>query len=396
MRLLIALLLIFTISSFAQENEEAWDEPMASLLDELTWGDFTLHGSVSFLYKYKDFGEKDTRTGDFDYERSWIELSYEHDKWKAKAQYAFYRFEDYATWVTFLKKAWVQYTFDDNNSVKGGITRVPFGITPYASLSWWESPAYYIGLEDDYDLGLVYTYQKDAYKFDFGYFPRDEGTWHSNGRSDHSSRYSADVVPEGDSGNKERHQFNARMTYTFDHGDGLTSDLILSLQYGLIPNEDTNEDGDHHALGIAWHGKLKPWEFKLSYIHYEYDLENPDSQDDDVTQFGYFDTFPYNIASKGDLYIASCGYTIDLKGKNLKSVTPYLEYTYYDKANSGWTDSQQFSAGVIWNLGNLYIYSEVYLLREHPDLGSYPDGFASGSGNADWNTYVSINFIYSF
>ena len=104
--------------------------------------------------------------------------------------------------------------------------------------------------------------------------------------------YSSDVVPEGDSGNKERHQGNVRATYTFDHGEGKSSDLILSYQYGLIPNEDTDRDGDHHAFGLAWHGKLKPWEIKLSYINYEYNLKNPPGQDDSIVQFGYFDTFP--------------------------------------------------------------------------------------------------------
>ena len=155
-------------------------------MDELQYGNFTLHGSISFLYKFKDYGESDTRTGDVDYERSWLEIAYEDDKWSGKVQYAFYRYEDYATWITFIKKAWLRYEFDENHALQGGITRVPFGITPFASLSWWESPAYYLGLEDDYDLGLVYTLKNENWAFDLGYFPRDEGTWHSNGRSDHS------------------------------------------------------------------------------------------------------------------------------------------------------------------------------------------------------------------
>ena len=79
-------------------------------------------------------------------------------------------------------------------------------------------------------------------------------------------------------------------------------------------------------------------------------------------------------------------------------MTPYVEYSYLDKDNGDWVDSQQFSTGVIWDLGNMFVYSEVYFLREHPDLGpdTWPDGFSSGSGNADWHTYVSINFIYYF
>ena len=390
----VSFFLLFATQAEDADDSFAFDWPK----EPLKYGDFTLGGSISWRYVFKDYGESDTRAGDVDFDRAYLKLGWENGPWKAEFNYSFYRFEDYATWVTFLKYGWVQYTFDENNIIKAGVTQVPFGITPYATHSWWESPAYYFGLEDDYDLGAVYTHKKDDWKFDFGYFVRDEGDWLSNGRSDESSRYSADVVPENSSGNKERNQFNFRSTYTIHHDEGRSSDIILSLQYGLIPNEHTDDTGDHYAIGAAWHGKLKPWEFKLSWIHYNYNLKNPAGQSNNVVQFGYFDTFPYNVAKQGDLFVASGSYRIEVNKGPLTSITPYLEYSYLKKHKNSWADSEQFSAGVIWELGKLYVYSEVYLLKEHPDLGegTFPNGFASGSGNADWHTFVLVTVAYFF
>lgn len=93
--------------------------------------------SASFLHTFKDYAESDTRTGEVDYEYTQLEIAYEDDEGSGKIQYAFHRYEDYAAWITFIKKAQLRYDFDDNHALQGGITRVPFGITPFAILSWF-------------------------------------------------------------------------------------------------------------------------------------------------------------------------------------------------------------------------------------------------------------------
>jgi len=393
---LLFAVLFFTSSLFSEDSKEKWftDWPYEPFqIDK-----FTINGSLSYRYVFKDYGEKDTRAGDVDFDRFALTLGWSDGPLTASATYSFYRFEDYATWVTFLKEAWIDYQFNDNSSIRAGVTLVPFGITKFATHSWWESPGYYLGLEEDYDLGAVYTWKNESWKFDFAYFLRDEGTWLSNGRSDHSSRYSADVVPEGTSGNKERNQFNFRSTYTVHHDEDKSSDFIFSLQYGLIPNNDTGDTGDHYALGLAYHGKLKPWEIKLSWIHYNYNLKNPDGQSKNVVQFGYFDTFPYNAAKQGDLFIASVSRKFEVNWGPISSVTPYTEFSYLKKHKNSWPDSQQFSVGAIWAIGKWSLYSEVYWLKEHPDLGegTFPNGFASGSGNSAWHTFVLFTLAYYF
>ncbi|MFR7808906.1 MAG: hypothetical protein ACLU4N_06315 [Butyricimonas faecihominis] len=46
-----------------------------------------------------------------------------------------------------------------------GLTGVPFGIQPIASHNFFLQIAYYIGLEDDSDMGIKYLYQGDTWDF---------------------------------------------------------------------------------------------------------------------------------------------------------------------------------------------------------------------------------------
>ncbi|HKJ78671.1 MAG TPA: hypothetical protein VKA10_04005, partial [Prolixibacteraceae bacterium] len=64
-----------------------------------------------------------------------------------------YRF--YPTFGThFIHHGFLGYAFTDNVYMELGVTQVPFGITTWASHSWWFQGPYYVGLEDDYDMGI--------------------------------------------------------------------------------------------------------------------------------------------------------------------------------------------------------------------------------------------------
>src|SRR6056297_3632009 len=66
-----------------------------------------------------------------------------------------YRF--YPTFAThFMHHGWIGYNFNDVAYMKLGVSQVPFGITKFASHSWWFQGPYYVGLEDDYDMGIKF------------------------------------------------------------------------------------------------------------------------------------------------------------------------------------------------------------------------------------------------
>lgn len=75
----------------------------------------------------------------------------------------------------FVHHGFLGYAFSDNLYMELGVTQVPFGITPYASHSWWFQGAYYVGLEDDYDMGINFDYTPgDKFKLFFSYFRQQE------------------------------------------------------------------------------------------------------------------------------------------------------------------------------------------------------------------------------
>src|SRR6056297_3878566 len=63
----------------------------------------------------------------------------------------------YPTFGThFIHHGWFGYGLSDKIYMKLGVHQVPFGITKFASHSWWFQGPYYVGLEDDYDMGLKF------------------------------------------------------------------------------------------------------------------------------------------------------------------------------------------------------------------------------------------------
>ncbi|KPP98637.1 MAG: Phosphate-selective porin O and P [Bacteroidetes bacterium HLUCCA01] len=68
-----------------------------------------------------------------------------------------YRF--YPTFNThFIKQGWLEYTHNEKHNFQLGVTQVPFGNVQYNSHNWWFQLPYYLGFEDDHDMGLKYTY----------------------------------------------------------------------------------------------------------------------------------------------------------------------------------------------------------------------------------------------
>ena len=389
---LIALLFISLSLPLNAEDEsaQAWDD----FIQDIHIGPIEIGGSLAYQYRYKTYGEEDTGAGDFDFLRLKLDASYEFDDFKIAARYDFYRYEDYGRWTTWLEYAWISYDFDKNNTLYLGVHDVPFGVGQYSTHSWFETPAYYLGFEDDYDLGIKWVHKHDLWTLYLAYYLQDEGNY--RGKSKNSASYTADVVEEGNSFNSEAHQFNVKLTRKIEHSENYYTELGGSLQYGKIPNSATDRDGEHFAFAVHSDGHYDRWHLKLSYINYTYDLENPAGQSDDIVVFGYFD-FPYNVATDGQIYNSSLKYTYPIENKALKSISPFIEYSLFDKDKSGWRSTEQLATGLIWELKNWYVYSEVYFTKEHPDFGegNYSTGLAQGT-DGEWFTTYLVTFAYYF
>lgn len=102
------------------------------------------------------------------------------------AEYRFY------AGYNMLHHGYLAYTTPEVVDVALGVMRAPFGLQPYASHNWFFGLTYYLGFEDDYDLGLRGDLHFGPVDVQLAYFRNDEGSY--SGGSVDSARYSYDVV----------------------------------------------------------------------------------------------------------------------------------------------------------------------------------------------------------
>jgi hypothetical protein len=389
--LLFLILLLTNIPIKANEQVDFLDP----YIEKLTLGSFKIGGSVVVEYRYADYGTEDTGAGDFDFTRAKISLSYNKGAFSAKALYDFYYYDSSDRWVDWLQYAWLGYNFNSDHQVRVGINLVPFGLLPYSSVSWYENLSYYVGLEDDSDLGIKYMSKLGQWNLQLAYYLTGEGDY--TGITNDSARYSFDLAKDEGAANREKNQFNFRLAYDYIYSPKARAEFGVSLQYGQVHNSETNRNGDHYAAAIHMEGNYNAWHIKLAAMRYEYYLENLVEDNKDIVIIGAFD-FAFQVAAKATLYESTIGYSIPLNKSGTKTVMPYVEYGIMLKDKSNWDDTQFLALGAVWSFGRFYIYSDFYYAQGHPYIGpdTFLTGFSSGSGNSDWHSRVNINFSYSF
>jgi hypothetical protein len=334
---------------------------------------------ANFLAKDWDTRERRFPLETLEFDMAAPNLQFQAGNWRGAAQYRLYYYSETDRTTHFLHHAWLGYQLPDAGLVKAGVTKVPFGVLPYASHNYFFSLAYYVGLEDDYDLGISYNREQGPWRWDLAYFATDEGSYH--GSSANSARYSYDVVREGDSGDTERHQLNARIERTIWKQGPATAKLGASFQYGRIPNNRTERTGDHTALAGHFTGRYGQWSVKFQTLYYNYDLETPAGQSDDSVTMGAYD-FGYQVAAEGHLHSLGVAYDWPVGAGPLQVVTFYNDYSVLFKPAQGYRTSQQNVTGMALNFdGPLLVYADVAVGKNNAWIG--PDfGTALGPGGA--------------
>jgi hypothetical protein len=295
---------------------------------------------------------------------------------------------------SMLHHGWIGWRFDNRHEVQGGVMKVPFGILPYASHNWFFQLPYYVGLEDDYDLGLKYIGDYGPWNFQAAYFVRDEG--HYFGDSDDSARYSYDLVREGTEGNAERHQVNMRLAYTIEHKEAFDTELGLSLMAGRVPNDNPLGDvGNRHATAIHLNGNYARWNVMLQTIYYRFNVKNDPNLDASPTgrfvTLGAYDA-AYHVASAATISTVGLAYTLPIDWKGIKSLAFYNDFSLMMKHESGFRDSLQNVVGCGVDANPFYIYIDLAMGQNHPWLGGdWTHSLASGGQDTGWNTRFNIN-----
>ncbi|SHF23789.1 hypothetical protein SAMN05444274_104134 [Mariniphaga anaerophila] len=399
---LIIFLLLFSFSTIAQTEEKKdgfkiggavrynvlstnYENSVGKLSPQITWDTWRLNVDGSM---------------------SGIDLSFE------------YRF--YPTYGThFIHHGYLGYAFSDNVYMKLGVSQVPFGITKYASHSWWFQGAYYVGLEDDYDMGIKFDLTPaENIELSLAYYRQAEPEGPKFGGdvtfgNAGPGRYSYDIVP----GNgafvnsngeaemaaaslRELNQVNARLAWHFHKN----WEMGVSAQVGGIYNSVLDDSETSTAFAGHLVGDFGRFNLKTEIIHYNYRAKSDDGRDLDVVQMGaygyeYFsgDGYTGGVAAKANIYVAGIAYTIPVEWGPVSSIQPYVDYTLIDKAVDSFADTQHLVPGFLISAGPVYTYVDYAMGKNQPWLtSSFGKGLGSGVEDADWNTRFNINVGYYF
>lgn len=357
-------------------------------------------GALRFNYNLSSWKKsQQTRYGDFGYDVFRLNAKAQYKGLKLDAEYRLYS-QDYGGGM--LHHGWVGYDINDKNNFQIGLTQVPFGITLYNSHSWFISLNYYIGLEDDHDMGLKYTHKGEHWEYAIAFFKNAEDLRLGNSSDVSGSRYSYDVASidiDGDGKldlrNKEINQFNTQVLYKFGN-ETVKHKIGVSGEYGGLYNLDTEEIGYHYSYAAHYELDVKGLNIKAQYVNYKYNAKNKTGESDNIIGLTAYDA-PYLIASEASTYTLGVSYAFDVDWKPISNIQIYNDFGYMEKAISGFDASLMNVAGLLVTSGSIYTYIDFAWGKNQPWLGgNWTNSLAVGNSNANWEMRFNINIGYYF
>ena len=306
-------------------------------------------------------------------------------------EYRFYPIGDYH----FIHHGYLGYGFNDDLYMKLGVTQVPFGVTSFASHSYFFQIPYYVGLEDDYDMGIKFDYTGiKNLELNFAYFRQPEfNGGASSGLDKNASRYSYDITPSAEASIRESNQFNLRAAYNIT--DNI--EVGLSGQLGEIYN-DTLKTGEW-STALAGHveANFGNFNFKGEYIHYNYAAKDNLGNTLDKVQMGAYGS-NYNVAAEANMYVAGLAYSIPVNWGPISNVQAYVDYSIIDKAAAGFESTHHLIPGFLLTAGSIYTYVDYAMGKNNAWFGAdtWTNGLAEGDANASWEKRFNVNIGYYF
>ncbi|MDD3321371.1 MAG: hypothetical protein PHS59_07995 [Paludibacter sp.] len=357
--------ILFSVQAFSQKDYVKIGGALRYNLYDKSWVDDKTDPQIAW----------DTWRLNVDARTAGIDMSFE---------YRFYPADN----THFLHHGWFGYGFNEDLYMKLGVSQVPFGIYKFASHSWWFQIPYYVGLEDDYDMGVKFDYTGiENLTLNLAYYHQAE----PQGTPNYSARYSYDITTSADASIKEAGQLNLRAAYK------LTKNIELGLsgQYGHNYNSvlETSEASTAFAAHVV--ADFGNFNFKGEYINYNYGARDNAGNKLNIIQMGAY-AADYNIAAKANIYVAGLAYNIDVKLGPITNIQPYVDYSIIDKSVSNFESTQHLVPGFLITAGSVYTYVDYALGKNNAWLGAWTDGLAEGSANAKWESRFNINMGFYF
>lgn len=365
---------------------EQQDEAAGIEVEEKAEPNLKIGGALWINYANQDWlGTNQGKRGlRFDNLRLTIDGDY--DKFLMSAQYRWYNYTE------VIHHAWFGYQYEDDNRVELGITQVPFGILPFASHNFWFMIPYYVGLEDDYDAGIKWhNATLGNWTLDLAFYLNEE-----YGDATNLDRFSTDVIRVGDQQNEERNQFNARLAYDWKHQNKSHTELGLSGRYGDLDNRTTGRTGDYWSTAVHANAFLGPWNLMLEGMRYEYNPENPVGVSNDLVLMGNLGSQRL-VAAKADIYVANIAYDFGAVGWKINRLNCYNNYSYMNKAEDSFLDSEINDTGCLVTMGPFWIWIDYILGKNAWYLNDSEASSGFGAGGTDkWEQRFNVNFEWYF
>ena len=310
----------------------------------------------------------------------------------------------------FLHHGYFGYKFSDVVYTKLGVSQVPFGILSFASHNYFFQAPYYVGLEDDYDMGIKFDITPtDDIDIFLAYYRQAEpnGSGPAN-----TARYSYDIVPGGAivdaDGNFEQRvaalseldQFNARVAWRVVPN----WEVGLSGQVGGIYNKTLDKSETSNAFAAHVVGDFAGFNLKSEFVHYNYKAKDDAGNKLDVVQMGAYganypggDKYTGGVAAKANIYVVGLAYNIPVSLGPISSIQPYIDYSLVDKANKEFENTHHLIPGFMVTAGPIYAYFDYAMGKNQPWLtDDFGKGLGSGVEDAPWNSRLNINLGYYF
>ncbi|MFK7936417.1 MAG: hypothetical protein AB8G22_23080 [Saprospiraceae bacterium] len=377
---LLFWLLFASLNLFAQQEV---DTTAIAKKIQLNYG-----GALRFNYNYSSWKPlQRKRGGDFGFEVFRINVDAIHEQWEFHIDQRFYA-ADFGG--AFLKYGWFQYNLNAKSHLKIGLIPAYFGVEQFNSHSWFFQLPFYLGFEDDHDMGVSYSFQDEEIQLDIGYYKNAETLSFSNNAPLSDSRYGYDFSGR----NQEINQVNLRFNYSF--GQAISQKIGTSLQFGGIWNIDTKTVGRQAALGLQYELDYQNLNVKAQYLNYNNQPQNAAGEARDVIEMTAYG-FPYLTAAAATIYSIGIAYTVPVKWRPITALQLYNDYSYMAKNNAEWADTQMNVLGILVSADPVYLYIDFASGLHHPWLGSqWAEALTTGDSANDWEHRFNINFGYYF
>ncbi|CRQ90159.1 hypothetical protein [Stenotrophomonas sp. FR010] len=330
-------------------------------------------GAVRFNYGWLDYGP----TSRLQLELMRADLDAGTGPFSFSAQYRWYDGFD------AVHHAYAGWQFSDATQLKAGIQQVPFGLLPTVSQSFWFGSGYYLGIEDDYDPGLVVIHRSGSTTWHLGWFSGDE--YGSGARYD---RYSFDVAQTEALPYRERQRLHARVESARDWGGG---ELLLgaSAFAGKVQNTQTRRQYGHQGAALHAQWQRDGWTAQLQWARYRYDVPG------DRIAMSAFQS-PFQVAAQADVPSANIAYSFGQKGW-LDDITCYnnLSMTRPVGHRAGLRDSWQNVTGCSLQKGIMLTYVDWIAGRNMWFAGGDGIGIDEG-GPSRWHSRLNFNIGFYF